>query len=189
MKRLLFLLLAGGCSLIWAQTNAPTQTNAPSLAAKASQQTEVDSDNAEFDMGGAHSPRQVFYNGNVRVTDPKIKLWCEGLTLDLPPGSGHVSHITAVTNVVIDFIADTGEKYHVTSDKAVYDYAVVNQVTNETVTWTGNPIVTTKDGKILSDPLIWDRRANRFYFPHKPTFILPEGLSGGGTNNSGFKLY
>ena len=183
MKKLLMLLMAGSCGLVWAQTNQVAM-----VAARPAQPTEVDSDKAEFDMGGAHSPRQVIYRGNVRVTDPKIKLWCEWLLLTLPPGSGHVSHISAETNVVIDFVGENGEKYHVTSDKAVYDYTVVNQVTNETVTWTGNPIVDTKDGKIWSEPLVWDRRANRFFFTNQK-MILPNGLSGSGTNGSALKLY
>jgi lipopolysaccharide export system protein LptA len=183
MKKLLMLLIAGSCSLLWAQTN-----HVATAAHKPAQPTEVDSDTAEFDMGSAKTPRQVIYRNNVRVSDPKIKLWCETLTLTLPPGSGHVNHIIAETNVIIDFIGDNNEKYHVTSDKAVYDYAVVNQVTNETVTWTGNPIVETKDGKIWSEPLVWDRKANRFYFTHEK-MILPQGLSGSGNTNSALKLY
>ena len=181
MKRFLILLFAGIGSLVWAQTN-------PAPPAAKPDPTIVDSDTAQFDMGGLHSSREVVYRGNVHVSDPKIDLRCEKLTLDLPP-HGHVSHIFAETNVVIDFTEDNGEKYHVTSDRAVYDYIVVNQTTNETVTWTGNPIVTTQDGNVLhSDPLIWDRRASRLYFKHDK-MVLPNGLSGGGTNNSALKLY
>ncbi len=186
MKKILLLLFIGCCGVVWAQTNTSTSTNAPAVK-KPPQPTQVDSDSAEFDMGGPHTPRVVMYRGNVRVNDPKIKLTCEYLTLELPPGAGHVSHILAETNVVIDFIGDNNEKYHVTSDKAVYDYNVVNQVTNETVTWTGNPVVITKDATIHSEPLVWDRRANHFLFT-KPTVVLPQGISGGGTN-SGLKLY
>ena len=187
MKKLLLLLFLGCCGVVWAQTNATSgSTNAPA-ANKIPQPTQVDSDKAEFDMGGPKTPRMVYYRGNVRVNDPKIKLTCEYLTLVLPPGAGHVSHILAETNVVIDFIGDNDEKYHVTSARAVYDYKVVNQVTNETVTWTGNPIVTTKDATIHSEPLVWDRQANHFLFT-KPNIVLPQGISGGGTN-SGLKLY
>ncbi len=84
MKKLLMLLIAGSCGLLWAQTNHVATATA---TAKPAQPTEVDSETAEFDMGSAKTPRQVIYRRNVRVTDPKIKLWCEILTLTLPPGS------------------------------------------------------------------------------------------------------
>lgn len=195
MKRILLLLFIGCCGVVWAQTNTPAparlqgQTNASTVKTNALQRTTVDADSAEFEMGGAHVSRKVIYSGNVRVIDPKVQLQCEHLTLELPPGNGHVNHMTAVTNVIIDFTDDNGEKYHVTSDKAVYDYNVVNQVTNETVTWTGHPFVTTKDGKTLQgEPLVWDRRGNFFYATHQ-TMVIPGGLNGGGTNNTGLKLY
>ncbi len=174
----MLLLLVGAGSLL----RAHADTSKPVAP------TTVDSDSAELNIGSLHSSREVVYHGHVHVDDPKIDLKCELLTLDLPAGKGHVSRIVAETNVVIDFAQD-GEKYHVTSAKAVYDYSVIKAVTNETVTWTGNPIVTTQDGNVLhSEPLIWDRQANRMYF-HHDTMTLPNGLSGGGTNNSPLKLY
>jgi lipopolysaccharide export system protein LptA len=170
------LFLAGGCGLIQAQTNLPT------AKPEAAQPAEVDSATAYFDM----VTQRVIYSGNVRVTDPKIKLTCEWLLLDVPKEGDHINYISAETNVVVDFTRGD-EKYHVTSARAVYNYNVVNQVTNETVTFTGNPIVDTKDGKIWSEPLVWDRTAQRFNFTH-PKVILPHGLGGDGTNASPFKL-
>jgi len=119
MRFFLILLLAGSCGLVWAQTNAPAEKKPPA------QPTEINSDSADFDL----NTRRVVYRGHVAVIDPKIKLNCERLVVDLPESGNHLSHISAETNVVIDLTDEKGDKYHVTSDSAVYAYSVVNSVT------------------------------------------------------------
>ena len=144
---LIALLMAAGCGMLHAQTNvnpAPKPPRAP---------TRIDSNSADFDMAGRHA----VYHGNVRVDDPQMKLTCEEMTADLPPSGGHIDHLVALTNVVMDSVDDKGQTNHATSDKAVYDYKVVNGVTNETVTLTGHAKVESADGWMTGEPIIWDR--------------------------------
>jgi|SRR5665213_1073467 len=172
MKKILFLLMAAGCGIMWAQTNAPDKTPA--------QPTLVNSDSADFDL----NTRRAEYHGHVEVIDPKVKLTCDWLVVDLPAAGAHLSHVSAETNVVIDFLDEKGDKYHVTSDKAVYAYNLENAVTNETVTFTGSPKVVTADGTISCEPLIWDRAKGHFKFGGGYQMILNQNLNGGGGTNS-----
>lgn len=163
MKKIILILTAGWCGLAAAQTNAPaplvTTTNA-SAATTTNAPMDIYSDGAEFDMN-AHL---ATYHGNVRVNRPGTKMTCEWMVVNLPQGGEHLSHIVAETNVVIDFTDEKGQKYHVTSAKAVYDYKVENNATNEIVTFTGSPKVVTGQSTIESEPMIWDRVKNKFNF-------------------------
>lgn len=132
-----------------AQTNTPDATRAP---------TRIDSDSVDFDM----TVRQAVYRGHVCVDDPQMKLTCAHLIADLPPSGGHMNHIVAETNVVIDFTDDKGQTNHATSDKAVYDYGVRGAVTNETVTLTGHPQVENAQSTLTGEPIVWDRANNHF---------------------------
>ena len=174
MKKILFLLMLAGCGIARAQTNAPSQ---PTL---------INSDSADFDLNA----RRAEYRGHVEVIDPKIKLDCDWLVVDLPAAGAHLNHVSAETNVVIDFLDEKGDKYHVTSDKAVYAYGVENAVTNETVTFTGSPKVVTAEGTISCEPLIWDRAKGHFKFGGGYKMILKQNLDGsGGTNSLPVKIF
>jgi|SRR5579859_5529120 len=174
-KSLLILLLLGG-GWLWAQTNSPAPATHP---------TEVNSDSADFDL----KLRRASYFGHVSVVDPKVKLTCALLVIDLPEtgsssGSGHLSHVLAETNVIVDFTDDQGTKYHITSEKAVYVYKVVNSVTNETVTFTGNPIATTAQGAIYSEPMVWDRADGHLHFTNPHMISMQNLNSAGAATNS-----
>ena len=172
MKKIITLLLAGSCGFIWAQTNTPTQ-NPPE------QQIEISSASGHFD-GITH---QMIYLGHVFVTDAKAKLHCERLTVDLPPVGGHPTNIVAETNLVIDVLDDKGQTNHITANKAVYAYSVVNAVTNETVTFTGgNPMPKVENPQfiILGEPLVWNLVTKQFGGPNYRTIFNPN--SGKGTN-------
>ncbi len=93
-------------------------------------------------------------------------------------------HVLAVTNVVVDFIDQKGQTNHITAAQAVYDYKVVNTVTNETVTFTGKPVVEMPTMTILSEPLVWDRAANKYHFT-EPKMISKDN----GTNGAAPKLF
>jgi len=170
------LLAAGSCRLATAQSNSPV------TLPKTPEQTILTSDSAVFDGNS----RQMIYYGHVYVTDPKVKLTCAQLTVNLPPGGGQPTNIVAETNVVVDFTDAKGQTNHVTSDLAVYDYKVVGSVTNETVTFTGHtnypPRVEYPDYTITSEPLVWDRATGHFRFTSYK-MILHQTLSGG-TNSS-----
>jgi lipopolysaccharide export system protein LptA len=159
MKTILFILLAVGSGAVWAQTNLALPKN------PASAKTVITSDSATFDN---NTQQQVFL-GNVVVVDPRITLYCHRLLVIVPKKGERLSHLTAETNVVIDFVdPEKHETNHLTANIAIYNYAVVNSVTNETVTFTGTPghppRVVTAQGIINSEPLIWDRAANKFIF-------------------------
>jgi hypothetical protein len=166
MKLKLFLLLIVAACSVQAQKQPDAGTN----------QTEITSVSGYFDKNA----RRLVYTTHVFVNDPRVKLWCEKLTLDLPP-QGHPTNVVAETDVVIDFIGDKGETNHVTSDKAIYSFSIENGKTNELVTFTGvpgkPPAVTTEQGLIYSEPLIWDRTADVFEFTNYKT-ILNQSISG-----------
>ena len=144
------LLLAGGC--LWAQTNA-------NIVPAPRAPTRIDSTHADFDL----TARRAVYRGNVHVDDPQMQLRCEELTADLPQSGGHIDHLVAVTNVVMDSMDEKGQTNHATSDRAVYDYKVIGTVTNETVTLTGNAKVENAQGWMTGEPIIWDRANNSIH--------------------------
>ncbi len=185
MNKLILLWLVGFGSLAMAQTNVPPNlsTNAP--AAKVKAPTEITSDSADFDLN-AHL---ATYRGHVVVVDPQVRLTCDWMVVNLPTNGVHLSHVLADTNVVVDFTDEKGEKYHVTSARAVYDYKVEGLVTNELVTFTGSPKVVTATSTIESEPMIWDRIKNRFSFIGV-RMNSTEGLNNNtGTNGPARKLF
>ncbi len=140
-------MLGGGIAV--AQTNAPA-TNAP--AHSAAMDIDITSDQGEFDQ----TTRQMFYRGHVVVTDPQVRLTCAQLTVTLPTQKArHLERVLAETNVVMDYVDDQGEKYHITAAQGTYDYAVVNSVTNETVTFAGSPKVVWGGTNSSGEPMNW----------------------------------
>jgi lipopolysaccharide export system protein LptA len=186
MKKIFFLLALGFCGAASAQlpaallsvpaTNAVADTNAP---AKPRAPTVITSDAADFDM----NIHQGIYRGHVFVQDPDVKLTCAWLVIDLPESGSHLNHVLADTNVVVDFTDEKGQTYHVTAARAVYDYKVVDTVTNETVTFSGKPKVVTDQSTIESEPMIWDRARNKFSF-YAPIMTSTAGLNGDGDTNA-----
>jgi len=134
---------------------AHAQTNTPGALAAPRGPTRISSDSGEFDLAG----HEAVYRGHVHVDDPQMKLVCEHLVADVPQAGGHVNHIVAQTNVVIDFM-DKGHTNHATGDKAVYVYAEQDGVTNETVTLTGNPQMENDQGTLTGDVIVFDRLNN-----------------------------
>jgi lipopolysaccharide transport protein LptA len=150
---LIVLLVALGGGILRAQTNAvaaPKPSRGPTM---------ITSHRADF----SDAARQIIYTGNVRVDDPQMTLTCEQLIADLPPNGGHIQHIVAVTNVVIDSVDEKGQTNHATSDKAIYDYNVQNGVTNEIITLTGNAKVENAKGTQTGEPMWWNRANNSFH--------------------------
>jgi lipopolysaccharide export system protein LptA len=135
----------------------PAQTNVTGTLATPRGATLISSASADFDLGG----REATYHGQVRVDDPQMQLVCEKLIADVPQSGGHVNHIVAETNVVINFLDDKGRTNHATCDKAVYVYAIQGGTTNETVTLTGNPRMENDQGTLTGDVIVWDRLNNR----------------------------
>ncbi len=166
-------------AIVFCGLNLRAQTNAPDAW------TRIDSDSAIFDRDG----HKATYRGHVFVRDNQgMRLHCEWLVVDLPQAGGRVSHTVAETNVVIDSVDEKGQTNHATGDFAVYDYAVQNSVTNETVTLTGNPQVTTQATNSMiaqgGDKIIFDRITGKIQFKN-PRGVLHQNLNGAaGKTNS-----
>ena len=188
MRSYFVLCLLVSCSFALAQTNTP--------APKASeQQVEITSDSGHFD--GITS--QMIYFGHVFVTDnSRAKLYCEKLTVDLPPAGGHPTNIVAEateTNLtMILFDAKGQTNYVITADKATYAYNVVNSVTNETVLLSGGKTMPRVEGPKLTmegDPLLFDVGSKQFgTAPNTKNYRVKLAIpkTAGGTNASPFNF-
>ena len=102
----------------------------------------------------------LVYSDHVSVSDPQGKMTCERLEANIPQNGEHPTNIVALTNVVLDFTDDKGQKIHATGGKAVYYYHVENGVTNDTVTLSINSEVDLGpegEDKTKGDAIIWDR--------------------------------
>jgi lipopolysaccharide export system protein LptA len=141
------LLLVADSGILRAQTNT---YGAPQLMRS---QTVITSTVVFF----SNAARQVIYSGNVRVDDPQMQLTCEQLTADLPQAGGHINHLVALTNVVMDSVDEKGQTNHATCDMAIYDYNLQNGVTNETITLTGNAKAETAQVILYGEPIIYNR--------------------------------
>jgi len=151
MKRFCLILIAalGGWSV-------PAQTNVTDALPAPRGPKLITSDSADFDLGR----HQATYRGQVHVSDPQMNLTCERLVADVPQAGGHVNHIVAQTNVMIDFLDDQGHTHHATGDMAVYTYSEQGGTTNETVTLTGGAKVENEQGWLTGEPIVWDRQNN-----------------------------
>ncbi len=175
MNKIIFILTLGACGL------AAAQSATPEPSARSRPPTEIDADVADIDL----NLHQAVYQGHVQVTDPQMRLTCDWMRVNLPTGGNHLDHVEAKTNVVINFMDQKGQTNHITAAQAVYDYKVVNLVTNETVTFTGNPVVETPDMTIYSEPLVWDRAANKYHFTEPR--MVPH--ASGGTNGPATRFF
>jgi lipopolysaccharide export system protein LptA len=185
MKLFWLILAAAPVLALNAQTNLPAPefsvaTNA--AVATASTNTpprerppiDIIAEHGDFDLKN----RIGVYTGNVRVTDPQMKLTCEVLTASVPTNGGRMDSIVAERNVKIDGEDDKGRPVRVVSDKAVYSYKVLNSVTNETITLTGNVFVDSAMFKGTGDPLVWDRINNTIHGENMRMQIQPETKAG-----------
>jgi len=192
MKLFWLILAAAPVLALNAQTNPPASpfpaaTNA--VVATASTNTpprerppiEIWAEHGDFDLKN----RIGVYTGDVRVTDPQMKLTCEVLTATVPTNGSRMDSIVAERNVKIDGEDDKGRPVRVVSDKAVYAYKVVNSVTNETITLTGHVYVNSAMFKGTGDPLIWDRINDTIHGENMRMEIQPEIKAG--TNAPPFK--
>ncbi len=138
------------------------QTN-PALPSVSRQEIGLHAGRGYYD-GVAH---QVVYYDHVVVTNAQGRLACERLTINLPPEDAKDSHPTnavAETNLDIIYVSKKGETNHLTADKGIYDYQVVNALTNETFTFTGHATNTGATYWFTGEPLIWDNVKSRFDF-------------------------
>lgn len=161
-------VVALGASAV-AQTNLPS-SSAPTLSGP----TQIYSDTSYIEF----KTRLVVYNGNVRVENPQMKLWCELLTTTAPSAGGHIESIVAETNVVIDMPDEKGQTNHATGDKLVYTYKVTDGVTNEVAVLTGNPKLEKPEFTMTGDTMTWDRLNNQLRATNQK-MVFRAGAAGG----------
>jgi lipopolysaccharide export system protein LptA len=194
-KFLSVILLCLSWGLAGAQTNAPA-------GKPVEQDLDINSDSGYFDG----ITNQMVYLGHVFVIyNLKDTLNCERLTVDLPADHGSPTNIVAETNVVVNVLDEKGETNHITADKAVYTYQLLNPstnmvnnatnvvyaVTNEIITFTGDnpmPRLVNPGGSVDAEPMIFDVIKRSFSFPHHVEMQFKQTSSPGKTNNSPFGL-
>jgi lipopolysaccharide export system protein LptA len=180
MKKFLLLLSLVSVALaVWAQTNVAALK--PVEKKPADQNVDVISVHFVYD-GSKH---QMIYYDHVVVTNAQGQLTCERLTIDVGSTNSQPTNAVAETNVIIDIVRND-DTNHVTCDKAVYTYTVVNAVTNDTITFIGSPDkpakVTNSKGWMTGEPLVWDKLDGSFSGVDTETHFKAPDDTGKGTN-------
>ncbi len=107
---------------------------------------------------------------HVRVRSARLKLDCESLTTTLPHGESgqdnQLNHILAEKEVTLDFPDEkSGQNVHATGQRAVYDYTVVNSVTNKVLELTGKPTLEMSKpvARLTADAIKLDQAAGKIW--------------------------
>ena len=148
-------------------TNAPARTNGPIY---------IESEHWVGDLKN----RIAVYSGNVIVTNEQMKMTCDQLTAQAPTNSSHIhmDNVIAEGNVKIIGEDDKGQPVRVRCDKAVYVFKIVNLVTNDTITLTGDVHVDSAMFKGTGEPIVWDRIKNSIYGENMRMEIQPDTKPG-----------
>lgn len=141
------------CILATALVTATAGAQTAHSGATTNKPTEIFSDSADFSL----KTQVVTYRGNVRVTDPQMKLSCDLMTVRTAGEGGHIESIVAEGNVVVDMVTQQGETRHATGKRLVYSYKVENSVTNDSAVLTGDPRMEQGESSMGGDAIIWDR--------------------------------
>jgi hypothetical protein len=170
------LLLAGGARIAAQQNLIP-----------GGQDVGLSSKHALYDG----SKQQVIYYEHVVVTNATGSLTCEHLTIDLPPEGSldrQPTNAVAATNVVVVFLKQN-DTNHVTCDRAIYEYQVLNGTTNDTITFlgsAGHPArVENSKGWMTGEPLVWDNLNGNFSGVDTETHFKMPTTASDGTNSPG----
>lgn len=186
MKRFLIALLL--LLLGWFAPRGHTETN---LIAVGSATNRPPVEILSKSLRGAMSNKTLvaIYSGAVSVTDARLRLTTEELTIKVPTGGGRPESMVAVTNVLIVAIDERGRTNTASGDKAVYSYKVVGGTTNETVVLTGNPAtVVTPEGTMTSDRIDGDLLKGTFDGGTNVRMTINPGAVGSGTNSPGLNF-
>lgn len=166
MKTLLCLLMVVTAALPGrSQTNLTAQTNTTVQTNAMAQTSAVPHDPAsrEFGLTSDHftfygNTRQIVYYDHVVLTNAQLRGACERLTINLPPqdAGDHPTNAVAETNLDVIYIDNKGKTNYLTADKGIYNYSVINGVTNEVCKFTGHVTNRTDQGWMTAEPLIYD---------------------------------
>lgn len=139
----------------------------PAAAPVSDKETHITSHHGFFDL----NTRQLIYQDDVKVDDPRMRLTCEYLTAKFPPsGTRHVDSIVAETNVVV-LISTNDTTYTIKAAKAVYLYQPGATSTNETLELSGTPaptitwlesgdVSTPQTNEFKASRILWDIAKN-----------------------------
>ena len=102
------------------------------------------------------SPRSVF-SGDVRLIHPQMNMACDRITVDALPDGKRAQRMIAEPDVVFALTGATGQSMHGTGDRAVYDYGLTGNRTNELLTLTGKPaMVETTNTTFRNSAIVFD---------------------------------
>lgn len=169
-----------------------TQTNPAAPAPVATTNTPPDEIHIKSDHWvGDLNKRVVVYSGQVVVTDQKMKMTCDSLTISASTNNSASSSKgspslrpdggVAEGNVKIVALDEKGRPIYARSGKAIYSYRVENSVTNETITLTNNVYYDAAMGNGTADSIVWDHVNNTIHMEKADQTIKPE-FKPAGTN-------
>lgn len=176
---LIILFFAAGTAMGFGQTNGMTNsvdailalatTNSPPPDTNAAVMPATRGPTSITALGPAEcdlNDHWITYCDHVCVSNADVKLTCEWAKAIFPQNWERPTNIVAETNVVIDYIAQNGERTRATGEKVVDVYQVENGRTNDIVTMTGDalhkPRIEQAKGYFTSDKFIWDRSNGKF---------------------------
>jgi lipopolysaccharide export system protein LptA len=110
----------------------------------------------------------AIFTGGVRIIHPRMDWACGMMTVLSNPAGEKDTKMTAERTVDFHFIDDQGNRVHGTCEKTVYTYRVLAGVTNDMAIMTGNPVLETADGSVLTNSIIiLDHANNKIRAPGK----------------------
>jgi lipopolysaccharide export system protein LptA len=107
-------------------------------------------------------PKSGLFQGRVIARHPQVTWACETMTVETPATNRVI--VTAEQAVTFDLVDEQGQPVHGVGDKAVYNYSLVGNVTNEVLTLTGHPAALkrgTNNASLLNDTINYDRANNK----------------------------
>lgn len=129
------------------------------------------------DDGFEYEPPRAVYRGNVHVSEPRMELMCELLTVFFQTNGGRIESVVAETNVVV-----IQQESWATGDRAVYT------ASNELVVLTGHVVLDTPQGYLLGPAVTFDIRRNKLHVPGRMIMGSHPGSGLFGTNAFGITL-
>jgi lipopolysaccharide export system protein LptA len=107
------------------------------------------------------------FEGGVRIVHPRLNWVCRTMDVDSP----NPKDVTMIAEQAVEFTLrsatddENAQSAHGTCNRAVYNYAITPNGTNDTMTLTGNPILETTNGIIKNRILILDCANNKLMAP------------------------
>ena len=188
MKRILLPILCTAAAILLAvgqdTTNPPL---AVAVAATATNRSPIEILSDTLKGVLTNKTMVAVYRGHVRVSDPRMRLTADVLTVTVPLAGGRPESMVAETNVFMTALDDRGHTNTAHGDKVVYSYKITGGITNELVVLTGTPaVVVTPEGTMTSDRIDGDLIKGTFDGGTNVRMTINAESLGGSTNGPGF---